>query len=88
MVHFLVETHKLKILLRKDRNFQFFNCQIQTSIELEIQDFFSLGKLLSSKFGIQKLTKGKFLNYFVGNIFGNFSGNQKFISRKKDIFME
>jgi len=44
--------------------------------------------LLSSKFGIQKLPKGKFLNYFVGIIFGNFSGNQNFISRKRNIFME
>ena len=48
----------------------------------------SLGKLLSLKFGIQKLTKGKFLNYFLGIIFGNFSGNKNFISRKENIFMK
>ena len=41
-----------------------------------------IGKLLSSKFGIEKLRKGYFLNYFFGIIFGNFSGNQNFISRK------
>ena len=34
-----------------------------------------------SKFGIKKLTKGKFLNFFVGIIFGNFLGNQNCISR-------
>ena len=48
----------------------------------------SVGQLLPSKFGIQKLRKGKFLNYFVGIIFGNFLGNQNFISRKKNILME
>ena len=47
---------------------------------------FIIGKLLSSKFGIQKLTEGKFLNYFVGIIFGNFSGNKNYISRKKEYF--
>lgn len=46
----------------------------------------SLGKLLSSKFGIQKQTKGKILNHFVEINFGNFSGNQIFISRKKMYF--
>ena len=37
--------------------------------------FVTVGKMLSSIFGIQKLSKGKFLNYFVGISFGNFSGN-------------
>ena len=46
----------------------------------------TIGQLLSSKFGIQKLTQGKFLNYFVGIIFGNFSGVQNFISMKKNFF--
>jgi len=48
----------------------------------------TIGKLLSSKFGIQKLTKRKFLNHFVGIIIGKFLGNQNLISRKKGIFME
>ena len=43
----------------------------------------TIGQLLSSKFEIHKLTQGKFLNYFVGIIFGNFSGIQNFISRKR-----
>ena len=47
-----------------------------------------VGKLLSSKFGMKKLTKGKFLKYFFGLIFRKLFRKPKLNFQKKNIFME
>ena len=50
--------------------------------------FLNIGKLLSSKFGIQKLTKGKFLNYLLELFLETFRETKTSFPEKKNIFME
>ena len=89
----------LKMQEKSCKNLKNVTCKLQGGIGLQANTSNSymkkdcsvlaleaLGKLLSPKFGIKNLRKGKFLNYFVGIIFGNFSGIQNFISRKKKYF--